>query len=133
VIVVDTSGWIDYFRGDATAEADLLDDLIGRERIIVGDLVLCEILQGVASEEEARQAETVLREFELAQMLDPDLAVLAAGHYRGLRGKGVTVRKTIDLIIATFCLAHDLPLLHRDRDFDPISAHLGLKTIEPCQ
>jgi predicted nucleic acid-binding protein len=128
MIVVDTSVWVDYFRGAATPQTERLDALLDIERILVGDIVLCEVLQGVPSEREATQTEAALRRFHVAPMLDPDLAIRAAAHYRRLRTKGITIRKTIDLIIGTFCIERRHELLHSDRDFEPMSLHLGLRT-----
>lgn len=95
--------------------------------IIVGDLVLLEILQGARDETHARRIERNLREFRVVSMLDDSLAIKAARNYRLLRGKGVTVRKTIDMIIGTYCIEQDYALLHCDRDFDPMVEHLGLR------
>jgi predicted nucleic acid-binding protein len=129
MIVVDSSVWIDFFNGIATPEVEQLRRLMGREPLLVGDVMLLEILQGVASEREARRVETALRHFDLAAMLDPELAVQGAAGYRLLRGRGIMVRKTIDLIIATFCIAHGHALLTSDRDFSPMAQHLGLKLL----
>ncbi len=96
---------------------------------MVGDLVLLEILQGATSEAHAATIERLLREFIILPMLDSHLAVRAARHYRLLRQRGVTVRKTIDMIIGTFCIDRSLPLLHDDRDFDPMVRYLGLATV----
>ena len=101
-----------------------------RDRIAVGDLMLCEVLQGLSSEREARQVEAALRKFEIVSMTTPELAVQAAAHYRALRTRGITVRKTIDLLIGTWCIAHGIPLLHADRDFGPMVRHLGLIEVE---
>ena len=129
MIVVDSSVWIDLLNGIQTDKTKLLTGVIGTEPILVGDLVLCEVLQGLRTEREARNVEAELRNFEMAPMLSPDLAVQAAMNYRSLRGLGVTVRKTVDLIIATFCIAGDHVLLHNDRDFDPFERHLGLRVL----
>jgi predicted nucleic acid-binding protein len=129
VILVDSSVWIDYLRGNHSTPALLLDSLIDSERLLVGDLILCEVLRGVASERQAREVEAELRHFEVVPLVDPDLAVQAAAHYRALRARGITLRKTIDLLIGTYCMAHGHALLHADRDFDPMEAHLGLLVI----
>ncbi len=100
-----------------------------REQVIVGDLVLLEILQGVSGEAKASAMERWLRAFIVLPMLNADRAVRAARNYRLLRGHGVTIRKTVDLVIGTFCLDHGLPLLHDDRDFDPMAQHLGLAVV----
>lgn len=129
MIVVDTSVWVDYLRDIPSPEAVLLDDLFDREPIIVGDLVLCEVLNGVPGEKAALRTETMLREFRIEPMVDDTLAVEAARHYRALRLKGITIRKTIDLLIGTFCIRHRHRLLHRDRDFDVMEQHLGLRVV----
>jgi predicted nucleic acid-binding protein len=129
VIVVDTSVWIDHLNGTSTNQVTTLRALIGRVPLLVGDLILCEVLQGLASDKEARLVENALRRFELVSMVTPDLAVRSASNYRLLRGKGITVRKTIDLLIGAFCIAHGHSLLHSDRDFDPMQKHLGLRVV----
>lgn len=130
MIVVDTSVWIDHLNDVVTPEVKILRGLVGRGSILVGDVILCEILQGLRSDREALLVERALRRFEIAPMLDPDLAVRAAAFYRRLRTKGVTIRKTIDLIIGTFCIARGHVLLHADRDFDPMKDHLGLRVLD---
>lgn len=129
MIVVDSSVWIDFFNGTATAEVQQLRRLIGQQPIVVGDVMLLEVLQGVTREREARRVESALRQFDLAAILDPDLAVQAAANYRLLRRHGITVGKTIDLMIGTFCIAHSHTLLTSDRDFAPMAEHLGLKLV----
>lgn len=130
MIVVDSSVWIDYLNKHQSDEAKVLDFLIGRERLLVGDIVLCEVLLGLRDEREARLVEKRLRWFDVVSMLDPDLAVQAAANYRRLRNVGVTIRKTVDLIIGTFCIEHGHELLHRDRDYEPMREHLGLKVVD---
>jgi len=129
MVVVDSSVWIDYLNDAATSQTARLDGLIGHEAILVGDIILCEVLQGFRSEAEARRVEALLRGFDLAPMLDPDLAVRVAANYRALRRLGVTVRKTADLIIGTFCIERNHELLHDDRDFVPMEQHLGLRVL----
>jgi predicted nucleic acid-binding protein len=102
----------------------------GREPIVVGDLVMLEILQGAPSEKQASRTGTLLRDFFVARMLDDRLAVRAAGNHRALRARGITVRKTIDMIIGTYCIERGLPLLHADRDFDPMQQYLGLDVVK---
>jgi predicted nucleic acid-binding protein len=128
VIVVDTSVWIDYFAGRTTVQVGRLRSLIGRGVIVVGDLILVETLQGLPTEAEANRVETVLRRFQQAAMLDPERAPLVAANYRKLRAKGITIRKTIDVVIGTFCIVTGHALLHADRDFSPMVEHLGLKS-----
>ena len=128
MILVDSSVWIDHFRDAATEPVFRLRALIEREQLLVGDLVLCEVLQGLRSDAEARLVEEALREFELVSLVDPELAIIAAANYRLLRGRGVTVRTTVDLIIGTFCIERGHALLHNDRDFAPMERFLGLQT-----
>jgi predicted nucleic acid-binding protein len=127
LIVVDSSVWIDFFNGKVTPQTGKLLSLMGNEPLLVGDLILCEILQGARTEAHARTLEEELRKFEVVPMLNPELAVTAAKNYRTLRGEGITIRKTIGLIIGTFCIAFKHALLHDDRDFGPMETHLGLK------
>lgn len=129
MIVVDTSVWVDFLRDVRSPEAELLDDLLPRRRIVVGDLILCEVLMGLSNEREAGRTEEMLRDFLVMPMTDDGIATVAARHFRTLRAKGVTVRKTIDLLIGTFCLEHGHELLHRDRDFDAMERHLGLRVL----
>ena len=135
MIVVDTSVWIDYFNGRPTPETDTLDILLGQELIIVGDIILTEILQGFRSEADFNQALTLLETMEFQEMVGRVVAIESARNYRALWAKGMTVRKTVDVIIAMFCLlhVHGYPLLHADRDFDPIERHLGLQVIGPTR
>jgi predicted nucleic acid-binding protein len=102
---------------------------MGQQQLLVGDLVICEVLRGVRSEAQARMVEERLREFELVTLADPDLAIKAAVNYRFLRGRGITIRSTIDLIIGTFCIERGHALLHSDRDFAPMERFLGLPTV----
>jgi len=129
MIAVDSSVWIDFLNGNDTREVAHLSSLLGAEPLLVGDIVLLEVLQGIGSEAEARRVEEALRRFDVEPMLDPALAVLAATHYRLLRGLGITVRKTVDLIIGTFCIAREHALLTADRDFAPMARHLGLMLV----
>lgn len=129
MIVVDTSVWIGYFNGVATRETALLDALLGVEPIVIGDLILAEVLQGFRVEGDARKARTALDRLLFQPMVGRDVALASARNYRALRARGVTVRKTIDMLIATFCLENGHRLLHADRDFVPIVEHLGLETL----
>ena len=129
MIVVDTSVWIDYFNGVVTRETVLLDALLGVEPIVIGDLILTEVLQGFGAEGDARKARTALDRLLFQPMVGRDVALASARNYRALRARGVTVRKTIDMLIATFCLENGHRLLHADRDFVPIVEHLGLETL----
>ena len=125
MIVVDSSVWIDFLNGNATPEVGRLSSLLGTEPLLVGDVILLEVLQGVRSEANAQRVEVALRRFDIVPMLGPELAVIAAAHYRRLRGLGLTVRKTIDMIIGTFCIARGHALLTADRDFALMAEHLG--------
>ena len=131
MILVDSSVWIDYFRGAATLEADRLDGLLGSELILVGDIILTEVLQGFVHERDFQQARQLFSAIEVVQIADRDIAVQAAQNFRTLRRQGVTVRKTIDTLIATRCLESGFALLYSDRDFDPFVAHLGLVSAMP--
>jgi hypothetical protein len=129
MIVVDTSVWINYFGSDPSRATLLIeaDEVI--DQIVVGDVILLEVLQGARDLRHARKLESRLRRFQIEGMLNPQLAIRAAEHYRTLRGLGVTVRKTADLIIATFCIDRGFTLLHEDRDFTPMAIHLGLQVL----
>lgn len=131
MIVVDSSVWIAHLRAEVTPATRLLHAIIADDddQILIGDLILLEVLQGARSEAHAVRIENALRLFPVVPMLDGNLAVEAARNYRLLRGRGVAIRKTIDMIIGTFCLAFDHVLLHNDRDFDPMAAHLGLRVV----
>ncbi len=128
--VVDTSVWIDYFNGRATPWTDLLDRLLGAERLLMGDLILVEVLQGFRSDLDFYRARRHLESLEFRAMVGREVAIAAARNHRALRSLGVTVRKTIDTIIATFCITGDHELLHCDRDFDPFERHLGLRVMK---
>jgi predicted nucleic acid-binding protein len=129
VIVVDSSVWIDYFNGTRTPQADLLDSLLGREPLAIGDLILTEVLQGFSRERDFQQARELFTSLTLIELCGQDIAIQAARNFRTLRSLGVTVRKTIDCIIATRCIENQHQLLHDDRDFDPFAKHLGLRTV----
>jgi predicted nucleic acid-binding protein len=129
MIVVDSSVWIDYFNGKTTRQTDLLNALLDQELIVVGDLILTEVLQGFRTDRDFQRARQLLDTFLFAEMLGKELALASAQNYRRLRSKGVTVRKTIDVTIATFCIQNQLPLLHCDRDFDTMVRYLKLETV----
>ena len=131
MIVVDSSVWIAQLRGQATAPVQRLRALVADadDRVLIGDLILLEILQGARDDAHAARIERALRAFAIAPMLDPTIAVQAARNYRLLRARGITVRKTIDMIFGTFCLVGGHALLHDDRDFDPMAEHLGLRIV----
>lgn len=131
MIFVDSGVWIDYLRGVRSASTDRLNTLLGNELVITGDLVLAEVLQGFATDTAFEKARYVMSLPRIISVSDPDIAVDAARNYRALRAKGVTIRKTIDTLIATRCIIDGIPLLYTDRDFDPFVAHLGLKSALP--
>jgi predicted nucleic acid-binding protein len=131
LILVDTSVWVDYFRGVATPTTDQLDAWLGTEDLLVGDIILTELLQGFTSDRAFRLAQTRLSELPMIDIAGQDIAAEAAQNYRRLRGLGVTVRKTTDTLIATRCLNDGYRLLYSDRDFDPFVEHLGLQSANP--
>jgi predicted nucleic acid-binding protein len=141
-VLIDSSVWIDHLRGVRTRETAILGTLLmwldpelergGHEEIadlLIGDLVLCEVLRGIPDPREHAVVKEVLLSFEVVTIGGAKLALAAAEHYRALRRLGLTVRKTIDLLIGTYCLANDCALLHSDRDFDPMMRHLGLRAL----
>lgn len=127
MILVDSSVWIDYFRSADTPQVALLDSLFGRSPLAVGDLIAAEVLQGVRDEREFKWVRKILDAFEHIDLAGYDLAVKASENYRSLRTMGITIRKTIDTLIATRCIEDGLTLLHADQDFLPFAQHLGLK------
>jgi len=129
VILVDSSVWIDYFNGTETRETDLLDGLLGVEPLLIGDLILIEVLQGFRDDRDYRRAKAALDRLIYEPMLGRDMALAGAQNYLKLRTLGVTVRKTIDVIIATFCMRGRHRLLHSDRDFALMQEHLGLQVV----
>ncbi len=131
MILVDSSVWVDYFNGRATRETDYLDTLLGTEPVAIGDLILAEVLQGFRSDADFAAAKELMACLTLYDLLGAALALKVAENYRALRKRGVTVRKTADTIIATFCIDRGIPLLYSDWDFDPFIKHLGLKPALP--
>ncbi len=129
MILVDSSVWIDYINGIATSQTDALHRLLGEEQLLIGDLILAEVLQGFQDQRTFNVVRGLLTSLEIVSLCDPEIAVQAASNFRTLRRLGVTVRKTIDTIIATRCIADGYELLHNDRDFDPFVRHLGLKVV----
>jgi predicted nucleic acid-binding protein len=128
VILVDSSVWIDLLNNVVTEPVRRLRALIPTTPLLMGDLILCEVLQGFRIEAQARLVERSLSRFEAVSLIDPGLAVKAATNYRFLRRRGITIRKTIDLIIGTYCIERGHSLLHSDRDFEPMERLLGLQT-----
>jgi predicted nucleic acid-binding protein len=129
MIVVDSSVWIAQLRGLPTAAVARLERLVEEDDILVGDIVLLEILQGARDDAHAAAIERQMRKFPIEAMSSPALAVDAARSYRALRDRGVTVRKTIDMIIGSFCIRHGHALLHDNRDFDAMQRYLGLRVV----
>lgn len=129
-MLVDSSVWIDHFRGVATPQTDLLQEALTHlgQSILIGDLILAEVLRGF-SELDARRTISAFNELECVELAGCALAVKAARNHRVLRAKGITVRSTIDCLIATYCIEARTLLLHNDRDFDPFAKHLGLKVV----
>lgn len=127
MVLVDSSVWIDYFNGASNRHTDVLDDLLGREPVAIGDLMLAEVLQGFRSDSGYRQAKSLLLDLPIMALVTAERAVRAAENFRYLRKRAVTVRKTIDALIATFCIDSNMPLLFSDRDFEPFVRHLGLR------
>jgi predicted nucleic acid-binding protein len=128
MIVVDTSVWIDYFRGVVTPQSDKLETLLGVEQVLTGDLILAEVLRGFVSDRDFNQARRLLASVPVIPLVGEDIAFQAAKNFRSLRTLGLTIRKTIDTLIATSCIEKELSLLYSDRDFDPFVQHLGLRS-----
>lgn len=126
-LLVDSSVWVDYLRGSRNRGSRLLDRAIGNDGILVGDLILAEVLRGLPDEKMAKLVLASLERFDIVTLGGRDIAVLAADNYRTLRAKGVTVRGTIDLVVGTWCIVHDIHLLHQDRDYDGMEKWLGLR------
>lgn len=131
VVIVDTTVWVDYLNGLSTPEVEWLEREALRQRLGLVDLMLCEILQGLSTDDEAARILRHLRRFEIFETGGVDLATAAARYCRRLRARGKTIRKTIDCLIATFCMEHDYALLHCDRDFDAFEAFLELQVVHP--
>lgn len=131
MILVDSSVWIDYFNGVPTWQTDLLDGYLSNTPVIIGDPILAEVLQGFKSNRDYETAKDLLSALPFRQIGGYDVAIQSAQNYRTLRNSGVTVRKTIDIIIGTFCVMEGLPLLHDDCDFDPMVSHFSLSTPSP--
>lgn len=125
-MLVDSSVWIAHLRGHRTPATARLETEARRQPLLIGDLILLEVLQGARTEDHARRIEGALRRYTVAPLLGADLAIRAARNYRTLRGLGITIRKTADIIIGTFCIENHYILLHDDRDFAPMAQHLGL-------
>ena len=131
MMLVDSSVWIAYFNGTVTAQTEYLDKVLGNEEIIVGDLILAEVLQGFRHDKDYTTAKNALSAFSSLGLVGYAHALKSADNYRYLRKQGITIRKTIDCLIATFCIENDVELLHSDIDFDPFERYLNLKVVHP--
>lgn len=127
--VTDTSVWVDYLRGVESGQTMVLDAALDENRVIVPDLVLLEVLRGVSSTKAAVRVESVLDDLEIVEVGGREMAVAAAQNYRLLRSRGLTIRGSIDLLIGTWCIENNVPLLHNDRDFEMMEQHLGLEPV----
>lgn len=127
MILVDSSVWIDYFNGDETTETKQLDEFLSTDTICIGDIVLAEVLQGFRSDRDYKLAREMLTELPIYQIMTPELALIGADNYRYLRKKGITIRKSVDNWIATFCIKNQISLLFSDKDFNPYVDHLNLR------
>jgi len=130
LILVDSSVWIDYFKGTITAQTEKLDTLLRREPLAIGDLILTEVLQGFSNERDFNEARKMLTSLTVVELGGQRIAIQAARNFRALRNLGVTVRKTIDTVIATRCIESGYDLLHSDRDFEPFVQYLGLRVVD---
>lgn len=130
MVFLDSTVLIDYFNGTTNWQVEKLDSLLGREVVVVGDYVLTEVLQGFKNDKDFQKAHSILKAFPCLSIGGEEIAIQSAKNYRYLRKKGITIRKTIDTIIATFCIENDFTLLHNDRDFDPFTKYLKLKTVQ---
>ena len=126
MIVADTSVWIDYVKGIDASHTNILDHELIYNRVVTGDIIIAEFLQGFKNDREYLIAKQIMDNLEYRDFLEKEIAIQAANNYRKLRKQGITVRKTIDVIIATFCIENRFPLIHNDRDFDPMEEILGL-------
>ena len=129
MILVDSSVWIDYFRGATNVPTEILDSLLGQQPLAIGDLILTEVLQGFDDERDFNAARKMLTALTVVEVGGEEIAIQAAKNFRALRRLGITVRKTIDTVIATRCIESGYDLLHNDRDFDPFARHLGLVVV----
>ncbi len=128
MILVDSSVWIDFFNGTENAETKKLNEILGLEEVVIGDLILAEILQGFRSDADYKTAKNVLTSLTVHDLLGKELAIKSANNFRKLRKKGITIRKTADVIIATYCIENKIPLLFTDKDFVPFVKHLRLRS-----
>ncbi len=126
MIIVDSSVWIDYFSGADNKQTNTLDNILGLKPVAIGDLILTEVLQGFRHDKDYKTAKALFEDVTIFDMLGKEMALKSANNFRNLRKKGITIRKTADVIIATFCIDRKLPLLFSDKDFKPFVKHLGL-------
>ena len=129
MIVVDSSVWIDYFNGQSTPQVDILNNLLGIQPLAIGNLILTEVLQGFRRDSDYTTAKQLLTSLTTFNLLNADLAIQSADNFRTLRKQGITIRKTVDVIIATFCIEEKHTLLFSDKDFVPFVYHLGLSAV----
>ena len=128
MILVDSSVWIDFFNGTENAETDKLNEVLGLEEVVIGDLILAEVLQGFRSDKDFKVAKNVLTSLTVHDLIGKELAIKSANNFRKLRKKGIPIRKTADVIIATYCIENKIPLLFTDKDFVPFVDNLRLKS-----
>ena len=128
MILVDSSVWIDFFNGTENTETDKLNEILGLEEVVIGDLILAEVLQGFRSDTDYKTAKNVLTSLTVHDLLGKESAIKSANNFRKLRKKGITIRKTADVIIATYCIENKIPLLFTDKDFVPFVDNLRLKS-----
>lgn len=133
MILVDSSVWIDYFNGQNTPQVNLLDQLLSTQPLAIGDIILTEVLQGFRQDADYETAKQLLISLTIFNLINTNLAIKSADNFRLLRKKGITVRKTIDIIIATFCIEENHTLLFSDKDFIPCVHHLGLVSVLPVE
>jgi len=131
MLIVDSTVWIDYFNGLENPQTNYLDQIVDRTPILVGDLILAEVLQGFRDDSDFEEARRALSKYIQVEMVNTELALQSARNYRLLRRKGITVRKTIDSLIATYCIENEHDLLHNDNDFDGYEKHLRLRVVRP--
>ncbi len=131
MIIVDSSIWIDYFNNKDTLQTRHLDFLLGQQEVGIGDIILTEVLQGFTNDSDYQQAKELMLNFDVFSLVEEKLAILSADNYRFLRKRGLTIRKTTDVIIASFCIANNYLLLFSDKDFNPFVEHLGLRPVLP--
>ena len=129
MILVDSSVWVDYFRGAVTPQTEKLDNLLGQQPLAIGDLILTEVLQGFGDDRDFKDAQELLTSLMVVELGGQEIAIQAAKNFRALRSRGVTICKTIDTVIATRCIEDGYDLLHSDRDFDSFAKHLGLRSV----